>query len=146
MTAPVRQILSDVRQALVTAAVVDPKTNSVLDESTIKIGYLPRFTPDDLAKLQVVLAPRQDSSQKISRATREHEVGIQIAVIQTAKPDSERFEQLLDLTSDLDAALASAVIESGTWSRSEVILYDVAALEQHGAFRSVITVYFKHRK
>jgi hypothetical protein len=29
------------------------------------------------------------------------------------------------------------------WSRSEVSLYDVQALEQHGAFRSVITVYYR---
>lgn len=145
MTAPVRQILEDVRQAIVAAAIADPETNATLDGDTIKIDYLPRFTPEDLKDLRIVLAPRQDSSQKISRSTREHEIGIQIAVIQTASPGSERFTQLLDLTSELDSALANADLESGTWSRSEVILYDVAALEQHGAFRSVITAYLKHR-
>lgn len=145
MTAPVRQILEDVRQALVAAAIIDPETNSALDDDTIKIDYLPRFTPEDLKNLRVVLAPRQSSSQKISRSTREHEIGIQIAVMQTASPGSERFTQLLDLTSELDKALANADLESGTWSRSEVILYDVDALERHGAFRSVITAYLKHR-
>ena len=84
MTAPVRQILEDVRQALVAIAIIDPKTNSALDDDTIKIDYLPRFTPEDLKDLRVILAPRQDSSQKISRSTREHEIGIQIAVMQTA--------------------------------------------------------------
>lgn len=145
MTAPVRQILEDVRQALVATAIIDPKTNSALDDDTIKIDYLPRFTPEDLKGLKVILAPRQDSSQKISRSTREHEIGIQIAVMQTAPYGSERFTQLLDLTSELDKALANADLESGTWSRSEVILYDVDALERHGAFRSVITAYLKHR-
>jgi len=51
----------------------------------------------------------------------------------------------LDLTHEIDEALAMATIVGGVWSRSEVSLYDVQALEQHGAFRSVITVYYKTR-
>ena len=145
MTSPVRQILADVKQALVTAAIVDPETNAALDDDTIKIDYLPRFTPEDLKELRIVVAPRQNSSQKISRVTRSLEIGIQIAVMQTAAADSERFQQLLDLAHDIDIALAVADFSSGTWSRSEVMLYDVEALERHGAFRSVITAYLKHR-
>jgi hypothetical protein len=142
---PDRQLLADVAAALVAAAVVDPETNAPLDADTIQIDYLPRFTPEDLEDLKVVVAPRQNTSIKLSRATREFELGIQVAVMQTASPDSERFTQLLDLTASLDEALASATLDSGVWSRSEVTLYDVAALEQHGAYRSVITVYFKYR-
>jgi hypothetical protein len=142
---PDRQLLADVAAALVAAAVVDPETNAPLDADTIKIDYLPRFTPEDLKDLRVVVAPRQNTSIKISRSTREFELGVQVAVMQTASPDSERFAQLLDLTASLDDALASATLDSGVWSRSEVTLYDVQALEQHGAFRSVITVYFKYR-
>jgi hypothetical protein len=142
---PDRQLLADVAAALVAAAVVDPETNAPLDADTIKIDYLPRFTPEDLKDLKVVVAPRQNTSIKISRSTREFELGVQVAVMQTASPDSERFAQLLDLTASLDEALASATLDSGVWSRSEVTLYDVQALEQHGAFRSVITVYFKYR-
>jgi hypothetical protein len=142
---PDRQLLADVAAALVAAAVVDPETNAPLDADTIRIDYLPRFTPEDLEDLKVVVAPRQNTSIKLSRSTREFELGIQVAVMQTASPDSERFTQLLDLTASLDEALASATLDSGVWSRSEVTLYDVAALEQHGAFRSVITVYFKYR-
>jgi hypothetical protein len=142
---PDRQLLADVAAALVAAAVVDPETNASLDADTIQIDYLPRFTPEDLEDLKVVVAPRQNTSIKLSRFTREFELGIQVAVMQTASPDSERFTQLLDLTASLDEALASATLDSGVWSRSEVTLYDVAALEQHGAFRSVITVYFKYR-
>jgi hypothetical protein len=142
---PDRQLLADVAAALVAAAVVDPETNAPLDADTIQIDYLPRFTPEDLENLKVVVAPRQNTSIKISRSTREFELGIQVAVMQTASPDSERFTQLLDLTASLDEALAIATLDSGVWSRSEVTLYDVAALEQHGAFRSVITVYFKYR-
>jgi hypothetical protein len=142
---PDRQLLADVAAALVAAAVVDPETNAPLDADTIQIDYLPRFTPEDLEDLKVVVAPRQNTSIKLSRSTREFELGIQVAVMQTASPDSERFTQLLDLTASLDEALASATLDSGVWSRSEVTLYDVAALEQHGAFRSVITVYFKYR-
>ena len=145
MTSPVRQILEDVKQALINAAIVDPKTNASLDDDTIQIDYLPRFTPEDLKDLRIVLAPRQNSSQNISRVTRLLEIGIQIAVIQTAAADSERFQQLLDLAHDIDTALAQADLSSGTWSRSEVMLYDVEALERHGAFRSVITAYLKHR-
>lgn len=145
MTSPVRQILADVKQALVTAAIVDPETNAALDDDTIQIDYLPRFTPEDLKDLRIVLAPRQNSSQKISRVTRSLEIGIQIAVMQTAAADSERFEQLLDLAHDIDTALSASDLSSGTWSRSEVMLYDVEALERHGAFRSVITAYLKHR-
>ena len=145
MTSPVRQILADVKQALVTAAIVDPETNAALDDDTIKIDYLPRFTPEDLKDLRIVVAPRQNSSQKISRVTRSLEIGIQIAVMQTAAADSERFQQLLDLAHDIDTALSQADLSSGTWSRSEVMLYDVEALERHGAFRSVITAYLKHR-
>ena len=145
MTSPVRQILADVKQALVTAAIVDPETNAALDDDTIKIDYLPRFTPEDLKDLRIVVAPRQNSSQKISRVTRSLEIGIQIAVMQTAAADSERFQQLLDLAHDIDTALSEADLSSGTWSRSEVMLYDVEALERHGAFRSVITAYLKHR-
>lgn len=145
MTSPVRQILADVKQALVTAAIVDPETNAALDDDTIQIDYLPRFTPEDLKDLRIVLAPRQNSSQKISRVTRSLEIGIQIAVMQTAAADSERFQQLLDLAHDIDTALSEADLSSGTWSRSEVMLYDVEALERHGAFRSVITAYLKHR-
>lgn len=145
MTSPVRQILADVKQALVTAAIVDPETNAALDDDTIQIDYLPRFTPEDLKDLRIVLAPRQNSSQNISRVTRSLEIGIQIAVMQTAAADSERFQQLLDLAHDIDTALAQADLSSGTWSRSEVMLYDVEALERHGAFRSVITAYLKHR-
>ena len=142
---PDRQLLADVAAALVAAAVVDPETNAPLDADTIRIDYLPRFTPEDLEDLKVVVAPRQNTSIKLSRSTREFELGIQVAVMQTASPDSERFTQLLDLTASLDEALAIATLDSGVWSRSEVTLYDVAALEQHGAFRSVITVYFKYR-
>jgi hypothetical protein len=142
---PDRQLLADVAAALVAAAVVDPETNAPLDADTIQIDYLPRFTPEDLEDLKVVVAPRQNTSIKLSRSTREFELGIQVAVMQTASPDSERFTQLLDLTASLDEALAIATLDSGVWSRSEVTLYDVAALEQHGAFRSVITVYFKYR-
>lgn len=142
---PDRQLLADVAAALVAAAVVDPETNAPLDADTIQIDYLPRFTPEDLENLKVVVAPRQNTSIKLSRSTREFELGIQVAVMQTASPDSERFTQLLDLTASLDEALAIATLDSGVWSRSEVTLYDVAALEQHGAFRSVITVYFKYR-
>ena len=145
MTSPVRQILADVKQALVIAAIVDPETNAALDDDTIKIDYLPRFTPEDLKDLRIVVAPRQNSSQKISRVTRSLEIGIQIAVMQTAAADSERFQQLLDLAHDIDTALSEADLSSGTWSRSEVMLYDVEALERHGAFRSVITAYLKHR-
>jgi hypothetical protein len=144
MTSPVRQILADIKQALVTAAIVDPETNAALDD-TIQIDYLPRFTPEDLKDLRIVVAPRQNSSQKISRVTRSLEIGIQIAVMQTAAADSERFQQLLDLAHDIDTALSEADLSSGTWSRSEVMLYDVEALERHGAFRSVITAYLKHR-
>jgi hypothetical protein len=142
---PDRQLLADVAAALVAAAVVDPETNAPLDADTIQIDYLPRFTPEDLEDLKVVVAPRQNTSIKLSRSTREFELGIQVAVMQTASPDSERFTQLLDLTASLDEALAIATLNSGVWSRSEVTLYDVQALEQHGAFRSVITVYFKYR-
>ena len=145
MTSPVRQILADVKQELITAAIVDPETNAALDDDTIKIDYLPRFTPEDLKDLRIVVAPRQNSSQKISRVTRSLEIGIQIAVMQTAAADSERFQQLLDLAHDIDTALSEADLSSGTWSRSEVMLYDVEALERHGAFRSVITAYLKHR-
>ena len=145
MTSPVRQILADVKQALVIAAIVDPETNAALDDDTIKIDYLPRFTPEDLKDLRIVVAPRQNSSQKISRVTRSLEIGIQVAVMQTAAADSERFQQLLDLAHDIDTALSEADLSSGTWSRSEVMLYDVEALERHGAFRSVITAYLKHR-
>jgi hypothetical protein len=142
---PDRQLLADVAAALVAAAVVDPETNAPLDADTIQIDYLPRFTPEDLEDLKVVVAPRQNTSIKLSRSKREFELGIQVAVMQTASPDSERFTQLLDLTASLDEALASATLDSGVWSRSEVTIYDVAALEQHGAFKSVITVYFKYR-
>lgn len=145
MTSPVRQILADVQQALVTAAIVDPKTNAALDDDTFQIDYLPRFTPEDLKDLRIILAPRQNSSQKISRVTRSLEIGIQIAVMQTAAADSERFEQLLDLAHDIDTVLSEADLSSATWSRSDVMLYDVEALERHGAFRSVITAYLKHR-
>ena len=145
MTSPVRQILADVKQALITAAIVDPETNAALDDDTIEIDYLPRFTPEDLKDLRIVLAPRQNSSSNISRVTRLLEIGIQIAVMQTAAADSERFQQLLDLVHDVDTALAQADLSSGTWSRSEVMLYDIEALERHGAFRSVITAYLKHR-
>ena len=145
MTSPVRQILADVKQALITAAIVDPETNAALDDDTIQIDYLPRFTPEDLKDLRIVLAPRQNNSQNISRVTRSLEIGIQIAVMQTAAADSERFQQLLDLAHDIDTAISAADLSSGTWSRSEVMLYDVEALERHGAFRSVITAYLKHR-
>ena len=146
MTAPVVDLIRDCRTALIAAAIADPETKASLDSDQYQIDYLPRFTPEDLDDLRIVLAPRQATSTNLSRSRREHELGIQVAVIQTAEKDSERFEQLLDLTDSLDAALAAADIASGTWSRSEISLYDVAALEQHGAFRSVITAYFRHRK
>jgi hypothetical protein len=145
MSSPIRQLLQDVVEALAAAAVVDPETNSAIDGDTFKVDYLPRFEVADLKDLRIVVAPRQNTSTKISRSTREFEFGVQIAVIQTAAKDSERFEQLLDLTHAIDEALAMATIDGGVWSRSEVSLYDVQALEQHGAFRSVITVYYKTR-
>ena len=144
-TSPILDLLADVAAALIAAGVTDPQTNAPLDADTIAIDYLPRFTPEDLKDLRVVVAPRQNTSIKLSRSTREFELGIQVAVMQTAAADSERFAQLLDLTHALDNALADATIESGVWSRSEVTLYDVQALEQHGAFRSVITVSYKYR-
>lgn len=142
---PIRDLLQDVVDALAAAAVVDPASNAAIDADAIKIDYLPRFQTEDLKDLRIVVAPRQNTSVKISRDTRELELGIQVAVIQTAAKDSERFEQLLDLTHAIDEALAMATIVGGVWSRSEVSLYDVQALEQHGAFRSVITVYYKTR-
>lgn len=141
----IRDLLQDVVDALAAAAVVDPASNAAIDADAIKIDYLPRFQAEDLKDLQIVVAPRQNTSVKISRDTREFELGIQVAVIQTAAKDSERFEQLLDLTHEIDESLAMATIVGGVWSRSEVSLYDVQALEQHGAFRSVITVYYKTR-
>jgi hypothetical protein len=145
MTAPVRQLIADCRAALIAAAIADPKTNASLDGDQYQIEYLPRFTPEDLVDLRIVLAPRQANSTNLSRLRREHELAVQVAVMQIASKDSERFEQLLDLTDAIDAALAAADIVSGTWSRSEINLYDVQALEQHGVFRSIITAYFKHR-
>ena len=142
---PIRDLLQDVVDALAAAAVIDPASNAAIDADAIKIDYLPRFQAEDLKDLRIVVAPRQNTSVKISRDTREFELGIQVAVIQTAAKDSERFEQLLDLTHEIDEALAMATIVGGVWSRSEVSLYDVQALEQHGAFRSVITVYYKTR-
>jgi len=142
---PIRDLLQDVVDALAAATVIDPASNAAIDADAIKIDYLPRFQTEDLKDLRIVVAPRQNTSVKISRDTREFELGIQIAVIQTAAKDSERFEQLLDLTHEIDKALAMATIVGGVWSRSEVSLYDVQALEQHGAFRSVITVYYKTR-
>lgn len=142
---PIRDLLQDVVDALAAATVIDPASNAAIDADAIKIDYLPRFQTEDLKDLRIVVAPRQNTSVKISRDTREFELGIQIAVIQTAAKDSERFEQLLDLTHEIDEALAMATIVGGVWSRSEVSLYDVQALEQHGAFRSVITVYYKTR-
>lgn len=142
---PIRDLLQDVVDALAAAAVVDPASNAAIDADAIKIDYLPRFQAEDLKDLRIVVAPRQNTSIKISRSTREFELGIQVAVIQTAAKDSERFEQLLDLTHALDDAMANATIDAGVWSRSEVSLYDIQALEQHGAFRSVITVYYKTR-
>lgn len=141
----IRDLLQDVVDALAAAAVVDPASNAAIDADAIKIDYLPRFQAEDLKDLRIVVAPRQNTSVKISRDTREFELGIQVAVIQTAAKDSERFEQLLDLTHEIDESLAMATIVGGVWSRSEVSLYDVQALEQHGAFRSVITVYYKTR-
>ena len=140
---PIRQLLADVVEALAAAAVVDPETNSAIDGETFKVDYLPRFEVADLKDLRIVVAPRQNTSTKISRSSREFEFGVQVAVIQTAAKDSERFAQLLDLTHELDEALATATIDGGVWSRSEVSLYDIQALEQHGAFRSVITVYYR---
>jgi hypothetical protein len=145
MSSPIRRLLQDVVEALAAAAVVDPETNSAIDGDTFKVDYLPRFEVADLKDLRIVVAPRQNTSVKISRDTREFELGIQVAIIQTAAKDSERFEQLLDLTHEIDEALAMATIDGGVWSRSEVSLYDVQALEQHGAFRSVITVIYKTR-
>jgi hypothetical protein len=142
---PIRQLLADVVEALAAAEVVDPETNSAIDGDTFKVDYLPRFEATDLKNLRIVVAPRQNTSTKISRSSREFEFGVQIAVIQTAAKDSERFAQLLDLTHELDEALATATIDGGVWSRSEVSLYDIDALERHGAFRSVITAYFKNR-
>jgi hypothetical protein len=142
---PIRQLLADVVEALAAAEVVDPKTNLAIDGEIFKVDYLPRFEATDLKDLRIVVAPRQHTSTKISRSSREFEFGVQIAVIQTAAKDSERFFQLLDLTHELDAALATATIDGGVWSRSEVSLYDTDALERHGAFRSVITAYFKNR-
>jgi 6,7-dimethyl-8-ribityllumazine synthase len=68
--------------------------------------------------------------------------------MQSATADSARFTALIDLTNDIEQRLALASVISGatyraTYVESSTQLYDIAALEQHSVFRSVITITYR---
>jgi hypothetical protein len=140
-----RQICDDVKTLIVSGSIAKPDNDGPIVAADVAIDYLPRFEPVDLEQLKIVIAPRSRSTTLASRASRTRELQVQVAIMQSATSDSARFTALIDMTNDIDQRLALASVISGatyraTWSSSACQLYDVAALEQHSVFRSVITV------
>lgn len=140
-----RQILDDIKTLIVSGSIAKPDNLGPIVAVDVTTNYLPRFEAVDLDQLKIVLAPRSRSTSLASRISRTRELQIQIAIMQAATYDSARFTALLDMVSDIDQrlALASSIVGStyrANWSSSECSLYDVAALEQHSVFRSVLTI------
>jgi hypothetical protein len=146
------RLLADQVAATITAAgLYSPTNNAAIDSSIVTVNYLPRYEPKDLTDLRIVIAPRSRATTPLSRTSRRREHSIQIAIMQTADPDSDLFLGLFDLVGSIDETLAAAnyaaatasVNRWGLWLRNDVTLYDVQALEQHGIFRSVITATYQ---
>lgn len=149
-TAYARSLATQVRDTIVAAGLFAPPNNDPLDATRVLVDYLPRFDVGDLDETKIVIAPRTTDLQWASRVSRRREIAIQIAVMQRAEPNTELWNDLLDLTSQIDETLAAAnyaastasVNRPGQWLSSSCDLYDIAAAEQHTVFRSVITANF----
>lgn len=141
-----REIAQFVANALIEAELTTPTNTEPLTEATISVKYLPRYELKDLEQLQIVVAPRTRSQTPLSRATQKREHTIQVCVMQKCKPDSELMAELLDLVETIDDTLADVAaalpgrLRPATWTSSETSLYDIEQLEQHGVFKSVITL------
>jgi hypothetical protein len=143
-----RLILDDMKTLIVSGTIAKPDNLGSIVADDVTIDYLPRFEPADLDDLKIVLAPRSRTTTLASRASRQRELQIQVAIMQSATADSARFTELLDLTNDVEQRLALASVITGatyraTYVESSTQLYDVAALEQHSVFRSVITLTYR---
>jgi hypothetical protein len=143
-----RLICDDIKTLIVSGSIAKPDNLGPIVAGDLSIDYLPRFEPSDLEQIKILIAPRSRSTSLASRISRTFDLQVQLAVMQSASADSERFLALLDLVSDLDRRLSLASTISGatyraTWVSSECNLYDVASLEQHSVFRSVLTLTFR---
>jgi hypothetical protein len=146
-TATDRLIAEQVAATIRAAGLIVPDTGFAIDDSVCMVDYLPRFEPADLVALRIVVAPRSRSSALATRSRARREHAIQIGIMQKCDPGTDLFNALMDLTGDIDDLLAVAhvtaavddVIRYGVFIRSDVTMYDVAALEQHGVYRAVIT-------
>jgi len=143
-----RLICDDVKTLIVSGSIAKPDNLGPIVAADVTIDYLPRFEPADLDDLKIVLAPRSRTTTLASRASRTRELQVQVAIMQSATADSARFTALLDLTNDVEQRLALASVITGatyraTYVESSTQLYDIAALEQHSVFRSVITLTYR---
>jgi hypothetical protein len=143
-----RLICDDIKTLIVSGLIAKPDNLGGITAADVSIDYLPRFEPADLDELKIVIAPRTRSTTVASRASRQSDLQIQVAIMQSATADSARFAALIDLTNDIEQRLAlSSVINGATYRanyvESSTQLYDIAALEQHSVFRSVITVTYR---
>jgi hypothetical protein len=148
MTTAVDRLIAEQVSATIRASgIIVPDTGFAIDESVCTVDYLPRFEPDDLVALKIVVAPRSRSSALATRSRVRRELAVQIGIMQKCDPGTDLFNALMDLTGDIDDTLARAhviaavddVIRYGEFARSDVSTYDIAALEQHGVYRAVIT-------
>jgi hypothetical protein len=143
-----RLICDDIKTLIVSGSIAKPDNLGGITAADVTIDYLPRFEPADLDELKIVIAPRTRSTTVASRASRQRDLQIQVAIMQSATDDSARFTALIDMTNDIEQRLAlSSVINGATYRanyvESSTQLYDIAALEQHSVFRSVITVTYR---
>lgn len=144
-TAIDRTLAADVRAIILAAGLTVPVIGGPIPAASVVVDYLPRFEPADLVDLRILVAPRSRTLTPLSRASRRREIAIQIAVMQSAAPNSPEFLELVDLVAGIDEYLATANMVAGLnytgqWLESSTALYDIAALEQHSIFRSVLTV------
>ena len=141
-------ICDDVKTLIVSGSIAKPDNLGAITVADVTIDYLPRFEPADLDDLKIVIAPRSRTTTIASRASRQRDLQIQVAIMQSATADSARFTALIDLTNDIEQRLAlSSVINGATYRanyvESSTQLYDIASLEQHSVFRSVITITYR---
>jgi|GEM_PF-3181346 len=141
------QLANAVRDALITAELTIPSFGAAFTEDQIKRVYLPRFELKDLDLLQILVAPRARTLSPLSRTTQKREHAVQVCVMQRCKPDSELMDELIDLVANIDDTLANLARVVPTQSRPATWLgstteelYNIETLEQHGVFRSVITI------
>jgi hypothetical protein len=109
--------------------------------------YLPRYTLEELATLQVAVVPAAISITPIDRSRDAFEYQVQIGIQQRVEPTIENLDALMTLTEEIADAFRPGILVSFHGLRCVRVendpIYNVASLETQHEFVSVIQLTYR---